>query len=229
MDTLKGWPNGFVFYNSSDIKARGIIIDMFTETLEKRLTTLNPAVRFIQVETPISTPESMLRKHEETGFELVPVEYHKGSMYLRPETTAGTLHMLEHLYPLKKQFKKRLPLVLFQHGKSFRNEQARPFGELRFREFYQLEYQLVAAEDSMAPYFETIVDAVTAAVDQACNKETTGTVVEDLAHYAKRTTDIHIDTYEVAAVSERNDMEGYLVFEASIGLDRVTALRGFML
>jgi glycyl-tRNA synthetase (class II) len=228
-----GWPQGFVLYNEKDLLARQMIVTIFTHKLQKALTLLNRAVRFIQIETPMLTYKEALKGHEETGFDLVKAGFSKhgaAEMYLRPETTFGTYAAFRALYPEEQKRKKEMPVCLWQFGKSFRDEQSRPFGELRFKEFYQLEYQFFFAPDSKADYFETALHAALEAVE--CT--TWAPVVvkvegKELAHYSLRTTDIYLpfmnekDNIEVTAVSERKDFEGAKVVEISVGLDRLTA------
>jgi|SRR3990172_5332004 len=239
-----GWPQGFVVYDERDLKARQIIVDVFTDRLKSALTGLNRAVRFFQIETPMLTFKEALKGHEATGFELVKSSFAKhgqDEMYLRPETTFGTYAAFRAMWPMEPERKKQMPICLWQYGKSFRDEQARPMGELRFREFYQLEYQLFFSPDTKADYFGTCVNA---AADAICGVTHTlpkaVPVPEDeLAHYSAKTFDLYwwaYDTnektgeqfeirHEVAAISERKDFEGAKVMEVSVGLDRLTALQ----
>lgn len=237
MKYMEDWPHGFVFYNERDIMARQIITRLITAKLSDALTGLNRAVRFMRVETPIATSHTVLLDHLKTGFK--PVTAFEGERFLRPETTGGTYAAFEQMWPVESQRKKQVPLVIWQVGKSFRNEQNRPYAELRFKEFYHLEYQLIASHGSEAPYFEACLDAAMAAIGEVCNaapsaKTAAGRIIKeapvgqaDLAHYSQRTIDILLGRAEteVAAISDRTDLPGYMVIETSIGLDRLTALR----
>jgi hypothetical protein len=121
-----GWPQGFVLYNEKDLLARQMIVTIFTHKLQKALTLLNRAVRFIQIETPMLTYKEALKGHEETGFDLVKAGFSKhgaAEMYLRPETTFGTYAAFRALYPEEQKRKKEMPVCLWQFGKSFRDEQ----------------------------------------------------------------------------------------------------------
>jgi glycyl-tRNA synthetase (class II) len=230
-----GWPQGFVLYNEKDLMARQIIVSVFTNKLQSALTELNRAVRFVQIETPMLTYKEALKGHEAIGFDLVKAGFAKhgaSEMYLRPETTFGTYAAFRTLYPEEQKRKKEMPLCLWQYGKSFRDEQSRPFSELRFKEFYQLEYQLFFAPDSKADYFGTALSAAGGAVKSILGLESAMYVpvkADQLAHYSTRTTDLYMpflnekDNIEMAAVSERSDFEGAKVVEVSVGLDRLTA------
>lgn len=223
MKPANNWPTGFVVYDEADIKARQIIVEIFTHRLKSRLQKLNPAINFMQIETPISIPEKAVQGHKKIGFDLVEVKY-KHPMYLRPETPWGTYQYFLDKWPMENKRKKICPIVLWQCGKSFRNEQERPFGELRFKEFYQLEYQLIYTLDTKADYFGAACDSAYQAVMEITGRAAAENVT-DLAHYSERTWDIYNGDHEVAAVSLRNDLEGYAVVEVSVGLDRLTALR----
>lgn len=236
-----GWPQGFVVYDERDLLVRRLIVDTFTHHLKTHLTNLNRAVRFFQIETPMLTHKEALKGHEATGFDLVKSSFSKhgqSEMYLRPETTFGTYEAFRSLWPMAPERKKQMPVVLWQFGKSFRDEQARPMKELRFREFYQLEYQLFFAPDTKADYFsaclQSSVDAVRAVTH--LNPEAIRVESFDLAHYSEKTTDLywrsiekdpstgHEIKHEVAAISQRKDFADANVVEVSVGLDRLTAL-----
>ncbi len=230
-----GWPQGFVLYDERDLIARRLVLDVFLDGMKRELTGLNRAVRFMQIETPMLTPKECLKGHEATGFDLVKAGFSKhgaSEMYLRPETTFGTYAAFKSLWPMEPERKKQMPIVLWQYGKSFRDEQARPMNELRFREFYQLEFQMFFAYDTKADYFDACVKASVGAVVAL-----TGDVLRmpvpagELAHYSARTDDIYVknletkNDVEVAAISERADFEGAKVVETSVGLDRLAMLQ----
>jgi len=235
-----GWPQGFVVYNEHDLLAREVIIKLITNGLSKALMSLNRAIRFFQIETPMLTPKEALAGHEATGFDLVKSSFSKhgqSEMYLRPETTFGTYSAFKAMWPMEPERKKQMPIVLWQYGKSFRDEQARPMNELRFREFYQLEYQLFFSPDTKADYFDACVRACSQSVNSITNETILGVELgeKDLAHYSAKTTDIYVHkehakdepevSVEVAAISERKDFEGARVVEVSVGLDRLTNLQ----
>lgn len=225
-----GWPQGFVVYHEVDLKARELVVDLFRHRLHEVLTKLNRAVRFFRVETPMLTPKEFLKGHEETGFDLVKAGFEKhgrSEMYLRPETTFGTYAAFKAMWPQEPERRKQMPVCLWQHGKSFRDEQNRPMPELRFREFYQLEFQLFHAADSKADYFGASLEAARSSVEALCRRAPVLVDVPPsvLAHYSERTTDIMSGDHEVAAISLRKDFEGAKVVEISVGLDRLAALQ----
>lgn len=234
------WPQGFVVYDETDLRARQLVIDLFVHGLKQALTGLNRAVRFFQIETPMLTPKEALAGHEATGFDLVKSSFAKhgqSEMYLRPETTFGTYGVFQTMWPMEAERKKQMPIVLWQFGKSFRDEQARPMNELRFREFYQLEFQLFFSPDTKADYYTACVDAaITAIANLTGDIHREEVQAAELAHYSVRTTDLFVSpallkgiearqNIEVAAISERKDFEGAKVVEVSVGLDRLTYLQ----
>ena len=220
-----------VIYDEDDIRRRGAIVDALKATITKTLITINPAVRMIQVETPTLLPMASLAGHRAVGFELCDVPMHDQTLTLRPETTHGTLAMLDVLCPQKDALKKRLPLCIWQVGKAYRNEQIRPLAEIRFREFYQCEFQLVVSEGSKAEYFDAmawaaydIVNEIVAGADHLFS--IVDVESNNLAHYSLRTKDLFYGDIEIGAISERTDLKerGLLLYEASFGLDRLTKL-----
>ena len=226
------WPQGFVVYDEQSLMARRLVIELFTSSLYHALIDMNRAIRFFQVETPVTMRREALKEHRRIGFDLIEANSRERTDYLRPETTYGSYAAFDVMYPMLNQKKKACPLVVWQYGKAFRDEQNRPFNELRYREFYQLEYQLIHSPDTKADYFkacvtETLMAALRLIRPDRWNLEENAVPVsdDDLAHYSEKTTDIMIGGHEVAAVSLRTDLEDFKVVEISIGLDRMTYLQ----
>jgi glycyl-tRNA synthetase len=216
----KNYPHGLVVYDEYDIELREHVINSFTIKIKQILTEINPAIKMVRVETPITTPKEYLQSHIETNFELNKTDEH----YLRPETTRGTFECLKLMYPNSGQLRKKLPVCIWQAGKSFRNEQNRPFGELRFKEFYQLEYQLVYPENTKVDYLNIFVSQFVIYLEKVFNyRGVFAESQEKLPHYSKRTTDIYLDNHEIIGISDRIDFD-YPVMEIACGLDRVTNL-----
>jgi len=179
------------------------------------IAAVNPAVRFRRVETPILTPAAALQGHLDEGF---PVISAGDRGLLRPETTAGCVAALHAMLPLESQRRKAMPLCVWQLGKSFREEanaKTMRATHLRLTEFYQLEFELFAAEGTRADYIMEALKALTGRFG--------GEIVTppDLPHYSRRTLDWEIDGVEVAGCSERTDWPEGVVYEVSIGIERL--------
>lgn len=210
--------NATVLWEEAEIEERDSLIRVIASLLKTAWTTLNPAISFHRVETPILTPPEEMAGHIAARFELLKTA--RG--YLRPETTAGTFAALPLLYPQASQLRKRLPICLWQAGKSFRDEatgQTMRASKLRLLEFWQQEFQLFASADSKADYLGVAMNALISHFG-GCQ-----VLIGDAAlpHYSRSTRDWEINGLEVASLSERNDWPQGTVYEVAIGLDRLVA------
>jgi len=208
-----------VLWNERELVERECIVATITSLLSSVWGSMNRAVRFVRVETPIITSKDILAGHVAEGFPLFDVELG----YLRPETTGGTIAAFDLMYPNKSQKRAVLPVCLWQYGKSFRNETlggSMKATKLRLYEFYQLEYQLFAPHGTKAPYLDEAIKALIAYYGGEAVELT-----DDVPHYSNRTVDWEIDGIEVAGLSSRKDFEHGELYEVSIGLDRLTRLR----
>jgi tRNA synthetase class II core domain (G, H, P, S and T) len=211
------YSNATVLWTEREIEERDALIRTLKATLQEAWMPVNRAIRFVRVETPILTPTSVLQGHIDVGFELL--ETSRG--YLRPETTAGTIAAFHSMWPQAPERRKQMPICVWQAGKSFRDEKngdAMRATKLRLREFWQLEFQLFAAQDTKANYLLYAANALQrrwgGTFDQAA----------DLPHYSRATLDWHIEGLEVAGLSERTDWPDGIIYEVAIGLDRLMAL-----
>jgi hypothetical protein len=222
MQPMPNWPNGLVYHTAEDISTRELLVSSIAAHLQVAFKKLNRAIDFIRVETPCIVPSEVLKQHREANFELWKLE--DSDFYLRPESTAGTYLMFPVLFPQKKQLERNLPLCLWQSSLSFRVEQDKSFANLRFKQFYQLEFQLAYSPSTQADYHAhavaTIKDILKRWFKQTMREEE---LDSDRPFYSERTTDIYLDQWEVVAVSTRTDFD-YPVVEVSCGLDRLTAI-----
>jgi len=153
--------NATVLWTEREIEERDALIRLIAVIVRDAWQALNPAVTMIRVETPILTPAEHLGGHIKAGFELLGTE--RG--YLRPETTAGTFAAFGAMFPQQAQRVKRLPMCLWQAGKSFRDEahgETMRATKLRLREFWQQEFQLFCRPDTKADYIGAALEALTA-------------------------------------------------------------------
>jgi aspartyl/asparaginyl-tRNA synthetase len=208
--------NATVFWDERELIERDALVAQCVSLVSDEWTGINRAVRFRRVETPTLTPESELAGHVTEGFPMLDTK--RG--VLRPETTAGCIAAFHSLFPMKNQRAKMTPYCVWQFGKSYRDEE-RPetmrASKLRLVEFHQLEFELFAPADSKADY---IGRAVNRLVDRFGGE---ATVPDDLPHYSRRTVDWEMGGLEVAGCSERTDWPEGLIFEVSIGIDRLLA------
>lgn len=147
--------------------------------------------------------------------------YPQRSLVLRPETTMGSYAYARHLLNPHNETKVMPPLVVYQHGKSFRREQDQSTKFMRLKEFYQLEFQILYSPTTKNDYSISLIPAVKAMIEDmigSCHVEDS----DRLPNYAEWTRDIICDknNMEVCSISKRKDYEGMIVLEVAIGTDR---------
>ena len=224
MQPMNDWPNGLIFYTEDDIRIREFLISTISQRLMERMRMLNPAISFIRVETPCLVPASYTDGHIQSGFPVWNVSHGDEKLFLRPETTKGTYELLKTLFPQESQLKKRLPVCVWQSGLSFRVEQDKAFSKLRFKQFYQMEFQLVYAPGTAADYHEHAVKSIRWILNGIYKiYGAIETKEDELPFYSTKTTDVYLFNHEVIAISSRKDFD-FPVLEISCGLDRLTAL-----
>lgn len=222
--------NGLIFWNDEEINARKLIESRLVWVMQKTLKQMNRAWEFFQVEAPILTPWEFINKNytdadlfatngtakDSTGAET--------NLIARPETTMGSYAYAKHLLNPHNETKVRMPLVVWQHGKSFRREQDQPTKFMRLKEFHQLEFQCIYSPTTAMDYAEKLIPVVATALARFTGK--TRIVPSDrLPDYSESTMDIeHIESgMELCSCSKRKDFEGAKVLEIAIGTDRVVS------
>ncbi|MEM6260468.1 MAG: aminoacyl--tRNA ligase-related protein [Planctomycetota bacterium] len=212
--------NATVMWDERDLVERESLIAQCVQIVSDEWTGMNRAVRFRRVETPTLTPASNLAGHIAEGFPMLDT---KRGM-LRPETTAGCIAAFHSMFPMSNQRAKNMPYCIWQFGKSYRDEE-RPdtmrASKLRLVEFHQLEFELFADAGTRADYIGKAIHALSGRFGGEILD-----AADDLPHYSKRTLDWHINGLEVAGCSERTDWPEGLIFEVSIGIDRLLAVLG---
>ena len=149
---------------------------------------------------------------------------------LRPETTMGSYEYARHILNTHNDVKQKLPVVVWQHGKSFRNEQDKVSKNMRLKEFYQLQYQIIYSANTSNDYHTLVVDIVKNILSIHFDVRT---ILSDrLPDYSEKTTDIEmVDCgMEICSISQRKDFytynpqglkEYHKVVEVAIGTDRL--------
>lgn len=214
MDTLYD-RNGLVFWTEQEIKQRQIFADYFVGEMRTALRAENRAFEMIQVEAPILMPIEFVNKN------YTPADYYWcDDLALRPETTTGSYQYAKWLLA-HTETKTRMPICVWQHGKSFRREQDQVTKNMRLKEFYQLEFQCVYGTTTANDYSRSVVPAVLRMIQEmigSCGVEHS----ERLPDYSEETLDIvcAATKMEVCSISKRKDFEGAKVLEVAIGTDR---------
>ena len=208
--------NGLIFWTQEEIKLRRMFEDYFSAEILKSLRQQNPAFQLIQVEAPLLTPKELINK----GYTDEDI-YMFEDLALRPETTMGSFAYAKHIMSGYHEIKQKPPVIIFQHGKSFRREQDQPTKFMRLKEFYQLEFQIIFGLTTSNDYSILLYHAVLKAISDMigdCRIEAS----DRLPDYSEETIDIVCkkSDMEVCSMSKRKDLEGYKVIEIAIGTDR---------
>src|SRR5271170_6151331 len=226
--------NGLIFWSEREINARKIVEAHLVQAMKDSLKKMNRAWEFIQVEAPIITPQEFVNKNysinDMWAFEYERISHHDAhnitghqTTYIaRPETTMGSYEYAKHLLNPHNETKVRMPLVVWQHGKSFRREQDQPTKFMRLKEFYQLEFQCIYGLTTAMDYSVNLVFAVAHALKQLVG-ETRVMDSDRLPSYSEWTRDVeHVESgMELCSISQRKDFEGAKVLEVAVGTDRI--------
>ncbi len=201
--------NGLVWWDEISITLRQNYIEQLTVIVKKSLMDINPAWQFVRVETPLLTPSDLvIGEYTDDVFKVTE------SLCLRPETTKGSYTVAKQL--LEQHNKIKLPLCVWQSGKSFRNEQDKTLKNVRLKEFYQLEFQCIYSNTTAVNYKEKVIEVLKNYLK--CSVEES----DRLPSYSTETTDLIIDGMEIASISLRNDFSNEtIVLELAFGLDRL--------
>lgn len=215
--------NGLIFWTEREILIREIVCKTLLEAVSRSLKEQNSAWEFIQVEAPLLTPRKLINaNYSENDFYQASIDENQAeNLVLRPETTMGSYAYVQHLLNSHNQRKVRLPLCVWQHGKSFRREQDQPTKFMRLKEFYQLEFQCVFALNTANDYSIKTIPAVQAAISSLigpCRTEAS----DRLPDYSEGTTDVicELSNMEVCSISKRKDFPNAKVLEIAVGTDR---------
>lgn len=215
--------NGLIFWTEEEIKIREMVSQYCVSSSFSNLKTQNRAFEMIQVEAPIITPKGMINKNysPEDIFIIPTLRDSDESFVLRPETTMGSYKVIEYFLNPHNERKIKLPLCVWQHGKSFRREQDQATKFMRLKEFYQLEFQIAYSPATSNDYSLNLIPDIQKALSKligACRIEAS----DRLPDYSESTTDIICEktNMEVASISKRKDFPAAKILEVAIGTDR---------
>jgi len=209
--------NGLIFWEEKEINLRNYFEQIIKTELFEALLKQNSAFKILKIEAPIITPGT----HINQNYTAEDV-YMIGGFGLRPETTMGSYLYLEHLLNYHNDIKYKLPLVIYQHGKSFRKEQDQVVKNMRLKEFYQLEFQIIYSLTTQNDYSKNVISAISNCIEKLIGSCYI-TDSDRLPDYSEWTKDIIFEKneMEVCSISQRKDLENYKVLEVAIGTDRL--------
>jgi glycyl-tRNA synthetase len=208
--------NGLVFWSEEEIRVREMLKQHFVASITDNLKVQNRGFEIVQVEAPLLTPKEFINPAYTEKDVYAIDEY-----VLRPETTMGTYKAIKMLTNPHADRKFRLPLCVWQHGKSFRREQDQPTKMMKLKEFYQLEFQIAFAPTTANDYSTSLIPAVAQAIAVMigpCRTENS----DRLPDYSEMTIDVVCErnNMEVCSISKRKDLADTKVLEVAIGTDR---------
>lgn len=220
--------NGLIFWTEEEIRLREMLKQHFVAAISSNLKTQNRGFEILQVEAPIITPMEFINPNYSNQdmfvFDMSDEEkknFRDEKFVLRPETTMGSYKALTYLLNTHNDRKIKLPLCVWQHGKSFRREQDQPTKFMRLKEFYQLEFQIAYSSTTANDYSTSLIPAVQAAISEMigpCRVEPS----DRLPDYAESTMDVICEksNMEVCSISKRKDFPLAKILEVAIGTDR---------
>jgi glycyl-tRNA synthetase len=231
--------NGLVHWTERDIRLREMMITHFAGEVSAFLKSTNPAWDIRRVEAPVLTPRELVSAAygAQDVFLQQQLSPHDHELVLRPETTPSTYAYMQHL--LSGHERVRLPLCVWQAGKSFRREQDQPTKHVRLKEFWQMEFQCAYAADTANDYHAAAVEPVRRMIGAMTRLPSRVVPSDRLPAYSQVTADVEVDNgdkwMEIASISRRTDFPqtvritgkggavrelDVLVLEIAIGLDR---------
>lgn len=230
--------NGLVHWTERDIRVRDSAIIHLAAEVSAALKATNPAWDIRRVEAPLLVPRSLISEAytEADVFVQQRLGPHDHDLVLRPETTPSTYVYMSHL--LGSHAKVRLPLCVWQAGKSFRREQDQATKHMRLKEFWQMEFQCAYAADTANDYHAAILEPMRRMLGAVTRLPTRLVPSDRLPAYSEITMDVEVDNgdkwMEVASISRRTDFPTTVtvagksghrevpikVLEIAIGLDR---------
>ena len=217
---------GLRFWTEDEIELRETFQLRIASVVRRTLLMTNPAWRIVRTEGPILTPAS--RINPAYGERDVFFTTHKKGgeiLALRAETTESSYAFARHLGG-------KLPLCVWQAGKSFRTEMndGASAAKLRFNEFWQIEFQCIYRNDTKADYRAAVLPSVADEIARFTQRAVRQVESDRLPSYSESTLDLEVEQdegvwREMASCSIRTDFAADVrVCEIAIGLDRVAAI-----
>lgn len=231
--------NGLVHWTDREIRLRDMMQAHFAAEVSAFLTAANPAWDIRRVEAPQLTPRDLVSDAygPQDIFLVDRLSAKDPQLVLRPETTASTYAYMQHL--LNSHGRVRMPLCVWQAGKSFRREQDQVSKHMRLKEFWQMEFQCAYTADTGNDYHTASLEPVRRMIEAMVRLPTRIVASDRLPSYSQVTMDVEVDNgdkwMEVCSISRRTDFPqagrfptkagtvrevAVLVLEIAIGLDR---------
>jgi glycyl-tRNA synthetase len=213
--------NALVHWDEREILAREAMTGFFAAEVAAMLRRLNPAFDIRRVEAPVLIPRALISPAYANSDVWVQERLgaHDHDLVLRPETTPSTYVYMRSLLDSHQRVK--LPLCVWQAGKSFRREQDQPAKHMRLKEFHQMEFQCAYAADTANDYHAACLEPVRRMIAATVAMPTRLVASDRLPDYAEVTMDVEMwnqDKWmEICSISRRTDFPGKASFAAKGG------------
>jgi len=212
--------NGLMIWSEEEIRLRRIFEDLLFTRLKANLMEQNRGFQFFQCESPLLIPrEYVSDSYTEEDIFVTQAD----DLVLKPETTASSYLYAQDLMNSHNSVKVRPPIVVWQHTRSARYERDLTIKNMRLKEFYQLEFQILFGDTTKNDYYPGIIEAMRAAAQSLlgpCRLEAS----DRLPSYSEETTDIICEKsdMEICSMSRRTDFPNpkIKVIEVAFGTDR---------
>jgi hypothetical protein len=132
-----------MFHYEDHLETRENLIRYFTRYLQMELTKVNPAFRFIRIESPVLLADD--------------------KSAIRPTTVYGAYSAAKELVDAKGS-KTKLPMVVWEHGKVFE------INKRHVTEFYVLEYHLLFSKTTGIKYMPVVLRSWKTMLRKQCGK-----------------------------------------------------------
>jgi hypothetical protein len=183
-----------MFIGENELEARENLIRYFTRYLGMELNKINPAFRFIRIETPIFLASE------------------KGTT-LRQETATGAYEASRDFLNARIGHKLKLPIIVWQHGKVFKQHKRQT------REVYTLEYEVLFSKTTSTQYKPIIVRCCGTMLRKQCGKIFQADEDDNGISFFSHDGDV-----ELVHIRERNDFWGGKNIEVVFDLDACTSV-----
>lgn len=219
---------GLRFWSEDEINLREHFQSLVVQDISKTLLNANKAFRVFRIEGPCLSPRSEISEsYDEDDVFMTNHVVGGDNLFLRAETTPSS-------YTFARQVQGKLPICIWQSGKSFRREtnDGASASKMRFNEFYQLEFQCIYKKDTKADYRQSILRNLVPLIQWFTASECRVVMSDRLPEYSLSTIDIEVKFkgkwIEVASCSIRADYsDDEYVCEIAIGLDRVVTIASY--
>jgi len=222
------------WWTQEELESRDMTVDILRITIQNTLSSINKSWNFQRVEGPMLVPRHMVAPGY-TGDDLWTMngDIAGGPATMRPETTSSSYMAARQFIGggSEKDQQKKMPLCVWQVGKSYRRESSdgANAAKLRFFEFTQAEWQCIYSPTTMADYRAPVLSELLEKISWITDREARIVPSDRLPGYSLQTDDIEVDFNgrwtEVASISTRTDFPGAQVLEIAVGIDRMVDVR----